>query len=290
MIESLALADDLTGAIEVAGQFAKYGIPSQVTLEQSLDPKGLKTRTRLLVVVTASRHVSDTEARARVFRLATAARQHNIRSIYKKTDSTLRGNIGSELAGPPMVSRDTFQKWIVPYGKQIVDLVRSYGKKTIMHYHGQIKEVLPDFMTMNPDGLHTIEAPPVGNCTMSQAFEITQNTMALIGNIQYDCFRSYTPNEMKTAVRELFESCGDKRLILSPTAGPFDENPPRRLFENYERSLLISTPIMSEATMKQNSKEFNALFDLRQEIRPGTLDILIDTWNCAKNFLSPDER
>jgi hypothetical protein len=59
----------------------------------------------------------------------------------------------------------------------------------------------------------------------------------------------------------------------------------RRLFKNYERSLLISTPIMSDETMKQNANEFNTLFGLREEIRQGSLDILIDSWNSAKKFL-----
>jgi Protein of unknown function (DUF1638) len=59
----------------------------------------------------------------------------------------------------------------------------------------------------------------------------------------------------------------------------------QRLFKNYERSLLISTPIMSDETMKQNANEFNTLFGLREEIRQGSLDILIDSWNSAKKFL-----
>jgi hypothetical protein len=37
--------------------------------------------------------------------------------------------------------------------------------------------------------------------------------------------------------------------------------------------------------MKQNSIEFNTLFGLREEIRQGTIDILIDSWNLAKAFL-----
>lgn len=79
------------------------------------------------------------------------------------------------------------------------------------------------------------------------------------------------------------------RRMFDSEFGNLSVDMARRLFKNYERSLLISTPIMSEATMKQNSNEFNALFDLRQEIRPGTLDILMDAWNCAKDFLNPDE-
>jgi hypothetical protein len=60
----------------------------------------------------------------------------------------------------------------------------------------------------------------------------------------------------------------------------------KRLFKDYERSLLIQTPVMAEAEMKQNSKEFNQLFGLHQESRPGTLEILKQTWSTAKAFLS----
>jgi hypothetical protein len=63
----------------------------------------------------------------------------------------------------------------------------------------------------------------------------------------------------------------------------------RRLFENYERSLLIPTPVMSQETMQQNANEFNTLFGLREEVRQGSLDILIDSWNSAKKFLKAGE-
>jgi len=59
----------------------------------------------------------------------------------------------------------------------------------------------------------------------------------------------------------------------------------RRLFENYERSLLIPSPVMAEDSLSQNAKEFNKRFGLREEIRPGTLDILNESWNSAKTFL-----
>ena len=60
----------------------------------------------------------------------------------------------------------------------------------------------------------------------------------------------------------------------------------RRLFKNYERSLLISTPIVSLEEMKQNSKAFNALFGLRSEVCKGTLSILQETWDTAKQYLN----
>jgi hypothetical protein len=75
--------------------------------------------------------------------------------------------VGSELASPPLVSRATFQQWIVPFAGELIEMIHAYGKKAIQHYHGQIHEILPDFLSMAPDALHTIEAPPVDPIAVS---------------------------------------------------------------------------------------------------------------------------
>ncbi|MFH1477374.1 MAG: uroporphyrinogen decarboxylase family protein [Verrucomicrobiota bacterium] len=155
----------------------------------------------------------------------TYALEHNLADVYFL--------VGSELASPPMVSRRTFQQWIVPYAKELIGLIHSYGKKVIQHYHGQIKEILPDFLAMAPDGLHTIEAPPVGNCTLTEAFEVLRDRITLIGNIQYDCFRAYTEHEMRQAVRVVIEEGRGKRFILSPSAGPYEHIISDAMIRNY---------------------------------------------------------
>ncbi len=141
--------------------------------------------------------------------------------------------VGSELASPPMVSRDTFQQWVVPYAKQIIDMIHDADCRAIQHYHGQIKMVLPDFLTMGADAIHTIEEPPVGDCTLDEAFDIVGDRAGLIGCIQYDNFRSDTPEQMAEAVRRQLKQTEGKRFMLSPSAGPFDKNPPQRVIENY---------------------------------------------------------
>ncbi len=141
--------------------------------------------------------------------------------------------VGSELAAPPMVSHDTFREWIVPYAKGLIDLVHSYDKKVIQHFHGQIRTLLDDFVVMGPDALHTIEAPPIGDSTFAEAFDVVGDRMALIGNIQYDEFRALTPGQMRIEVQKVIEECRGKRLILSPSAGPYDENLSDRMKQNY---------------------------------------------------------
>lgn len=141
--------------------------------------------------------------------------------------------VGSELAAPPMVSRATFQRWVVPYAQELIAMAHRHGAKVIQHFHGQIREILPDFLTMGADGLHTIESPPVGNCTWPQAWEVVGDRMTLIGNIQYDDFRRLSEQEMAQAVRDVLDQCRGRRLILSPSAGPYEKNVSEQFLRNY---------------------------------------------------------
>lgn len=86
-----ALADDLTGALEVGAKFAAAGIESTVGTHLTWD-----NRTTASVIDTETRHMPAAVAAEIVGRLAREA--VGARLVYKKTDSTLRGNIGAELA------------------------------------------------------------------------------------------------------------------------------------------------------------------------------------------------
>ncbi len=92
----LIIADDLTGANDTGVQFAKQGIEVLVVIDpaQSLAPFACQ----VLVVNTESRHLKADEAFQRVQHVAQQGVQLGIPQFYKKTDSTLRGNVGSELA------------------------------------------------------------------------------------------------------------------------------------------------------------------------------------------------
>jgi D-threonate/D-erythronate kinase len=84
MLETLVLADDLTGALEAGACFSDC----LVTTDSSL-----ATIRTSLVIDTETRHLSPVAAASAIERCLRPAKL-----IYKKTDSTLRGNIGFELA------------------------------------------------------------------------------------------------------------------------------------------------------------------------------------------------
>lgn len=101
MIKLLVIADDLTGALDTGVQFAKKGIPTEVRIEGA--GKSLYAQEAgehaVVVVDTESRHISPEEAFVRVRDAARWGKAAGAAGFYKKTDSTLRGNIGAEIAG-----------------------------------------------------------------------------------------------------------------------------------------------------------------------------------------------
>jgi hypothetical protein len=56
----------------------------------------------------------------------------------------------------------------------------------------------------------------------------------------------------------------------------------KRLMANYKRSLILTTPVLGEAKMRENIQEFNEKYNLKTEIRPGTLTLLENAWEEAK--------
>ena len=89
MIRFGIIADDLTGALDTGVQFSKQGLQTVVVLDGEL-PKGVD----VLVTDTESRSDPPNEAYEKVRK---ASRRFERVPIYKKIDSTLRGNVGPEL-------------------------------------------------------------------------------------------------------------------------------------------------------------------------------------------------
>lgn len=105
MTRLFILADDYTGSIDTGIQFAKRGVCTTVFLYTALDEKQLAScKSQVVVVDTESRHLPAQEAAARVASATACAVAAGVEHFYKKTDSTLRGNLGAELAAMLMAA------------------------------------------------------------------------------------------------------------------------------------------------------------------------------------------
>ncbi|MDF2524379.1 MAG: hypothetical protein K0R31_2020 [Clostridiales bacterium] len=96
MIRLLIIADDLTGALDTGVQFAACGAATRVVTNINYDYSEAE-EVRVLVMDAETRHLDSREAYQVVYDITKKAIEYGIPYIYKKTDSALRGNIGSEL-------------------------------------------------------------------------------------------------------------------------------------------------------------------------------------------------
>lgn len=88
------ISDDLTGAADTGIQFVHAGLRALVLLDSDA---GELPPADVIVGVTESRHDSQELARAKVTAWARMLAGRQPEEVYKKIDSTLRGNLGAEL-------------------------------------------------------------------------------------------------------------------------------------------------------------------------------------------------
>ncbi len=97
MVQLLIIADDLTGAADTGVQFSKRGIPTLVAVDHDIDMTSVDHTITVLAVDAETRHRTAVEAADRVEKVVRQAAACGVTHFYKKTDSTLRGNVGAEL-------------------------------------------------------------------------------------------------------------------------------------------------------------------------------------------------
>ena len=93
-LDCLLIADDLTGACDAAVHFAIEGLRASVCLSSCGSADGVQ----VLAITTESRELESAAARSLVTRTASALPHRSAAILFKKIDSTLRGNLHSEIA------------------------------------------------------------------------------------------------------------------------------------------------------------------------------------------------
>ena len=129
-----------------------------------------------------------------------------------------------------LISPKMFMQIFPDRMKRLIAPAKDHGLKVLMHTDGKLDGILPILYDVGIDANHPVE--PESN-DIVEVKKKWAGKMALIGNIQYDDFHSITREQMAAAVRAVLDECRGQRLILSPSAGPYEEHIPQRVIENY---------------------------------------------------------
>lgn len=141
MLELLIIADDFTGALDTGVQFAGCGAQTRVVTDRNYNYRAAEAGIQVLVMDAETRHLPAKEAYDVVYGIAVRGIASGIPYIYKKTDSALRGNIGSELAA----------------------LLDASGKKFLPFF-----PAFPKIGRTTEDGYHYINGIPVDESVFGQ--------------------------------------------------------------------------------------------------------------------------
>lgn len=141
MIKALVIADDFTGALDTGVQFRAKGSLVRVADGNAEDLFAVADDIQMLIVDAETRHMTPEKAYETVYNIVKAAVKAGVACIYKKTDSGLRGNIGSELTA----------------------VFDAAGEKTV-HFI----PAFPKMGRITRDGVHYINGVPVAQSVFGQ--------------------------------------------------------------------------------------------------------------------------
>ncbi len=141
MVTLLIIADDFTGALDTGVQFAAGGANTRVVTNADYDFQRMDSEVQVLVMDAETRHLSSSEAYSIIYDITKRALAQNIPYLYKKTDSALRGNIGSELTA----------------------MLEAAGGNTL-----SFLPAFPKMKRYTKEGIHYIEGIPVNDSVFGQ--------------------------------------------------------------------------------------------------------------------------
>ena len=112
--------------------------------------------------------------------------------------------IQGNMANGGLVGPDFFSKYIQPYERPIIDLVKQSGKHALYHNCGMAEKLYGCYLEMQMSVFETLSSPPQGDNDLSQAKKVLGKAMTLSGNLDQIVFlKAATPKEVAAKTEEL---------------------------------------------------------------------------------------
>lgn len=93
--------------------------------------------------------------------------------------------ISSAFAGAGFISPEMYQRFVMPYERQVIDAVREVYPNTLIYTHtcGKLNDRLELLMATGTDGIDTLDPPPLGDVELADAKRRIGDKLFIKGNI-----------------------------------------------------------------------------------------------------------
>jgi uroporphyrinogen decarboxylase len=115
------------------------------------------------------------------------------------------------LAAPSMISPEMYEKFAMPYEKELVDEAHRCRLPYLLHICGDMRSILPQMNRLGLDAVELDHKTPIGNI-----FEVFGNTSTLVGTIDpNDVIALGTPDMVRRESIKILDTYHDSpRLVL----------------------------------------------------------------------------
>jgi len=142
--------------------------------------------------------------------------------------------VGAEYAAPPYLPPGLFEKYVVPYDREMNRAIRESGNWPRLHCHGKIRNVLDLIAATEPAGLDPCEPPNQGDIELDEIKRRIGGRVCLMGNVELRDLEGCTPPQVRQIVkRRMEQGKAGGRYVLMPTAAPINVPLSPRTEANY---------------------------------------------------------
>ncbi|MCS7265390.1 MAG: hypothetical protein NZ805_11210 [Armatimonadetes bacterium] len=136
--------------------------------------------------------------------------------------------VGGEYASEQLGLK-AYGQLVVEPDKELVSLMHHYGALAYFHNHGPIMRYLPMILEIGVDALDPLEAPPWGDCDMTEAKRLLKGKICIVGNLDdMEVLDKFPTEEIIKRGLNLVEQAGPDGFVLSGTAsGTYGEHAAR---------------------------------------------------------------
>jgi hypothetical protein len=149
---------------------------------------------------------------------------------------------GPEYAVAPYLHPRWFRRYVVPYDRQMIELIHDGGGFARIHAHGRVGQVLTDIVAMGADAIDPLEPPPQGDSLLSQV-RADHPDLVLFGNIEIADIEGLEPGEFRSKVESALHqgAKGGRPFVLMPSASPYGRHLAPRTLANYRVLVEMAT-------------------------------------------------
>ena len=150
-----------------------------------------------------------------------------------------------EMLITPWMGHDLFDRYVMPYDREIGQAIHDAGARWRVHCHGNSLTFLERFIELGVDNIEPLEPPPPGDVDLAEASRIADGRMMLSGNIASQYFTTADPDDVRRQVKEAIRvAAPGGGFTLRTTGGNAstgqarDETTKKRIYDNCEAYLL----------------------------------------------------